>query len=103
MGVEVLLDTKVTDCDRMAVMLGTSASMRHHRLGRGRRGVAGGGMDRGRSMIVPGGSWSDRDLSHPVSPNIFVAGDLASVQDKNGKPVPGIAPAAKQMGRMSAS
>ena len=50
-------------------------------------------------MIAPGGSWSDADLSVPDQPNIFVIGDLASVKDKNGKPVPGIAPAAKQMGR----
>ena len=38
------------------------------------------------------------DLSVPGFPDIFVAGDLASVQ-QNGKPVPGVAPAAKQMGR----
>ena len=41
----------------------------------------------------------DRDLSIPARPNIFVAGDLASVQDAAGRPLPGIAPAAKQMGR----
>ncbi|MDR7099955.1 NADH dehydrogenase [Lysobacter niabensis] len=39
----------------------------------------------------------DADLSVPNHPGIFVAGDLASVQ-QDGKPVPGIAPAAKQMG-----
>ena len=38
------------------------------------------------------------DLSVPGFPDIFVAGDLASVQ-QDGKPVPGVAPAAKQMGR----
>ncbi len=38
-----------------------------------------------------------RDLSVPNHPEIFVAGDLASVQ-QDGKPVPGVAPAAKQMG-----
>jgi len=37
------------------------------------------------------------DLSVPGHPGIFVAGDLASVQ-QDGKPVPGVAPAAKQMG-----
>jgi NADH dehydrogenase len=37
------------------------------------------------------------DLSVPDHPNIFVAGDLASVQ-QDGRPVPGVAPAAKQMG-----
>lgn len=38
------------------------------------------------------------DLSVPSHPEIFVAGDLAAVEH-NGKPVPGVAPAAKQMGR----
>lgn len=37
------------------------------------------------------------DLSVAGHPEIFVAGDLASVQ-QDGKPVPGVAPAAKQMG-----
>lgn len=45
----------------------------------------------GRVIVQP-------DLSVPGYPAIFVAGDLASVQHQ-GKPVPGIAPAAKQMGR----
>ncbi len=39
----------------------------------------------------------DADLCVPNHPGIFVAGDLASVQ-QDGKPVPGVAPAAKQMG-----
>jgi NADH dehydrogenase len=39
----------------------------------------------------------DADLSVPGHPDIFVAGDLASVQ-QDGRPVPGVAPAAKQMG-----
>ncbi|KAF1720111.1 NAD(P)/FAD-dependent oxidoreductase [Pseudoxanthomonas wuyuanensis] len=38
------------------------------------------------------------DLSLAEHPDIFVAGDLASVQS-DGRPVPGVAPAAKQMGR----
>src|SRR5579862_4394855 len=38
------------------------------------------------------------DLSIPGHPEVFVAGDLASVAH-DGRPVPGIAPAAKQMGR----
>ncbi|HNB26913.1 MAG TPA: NAD(P)/FAD-dependent oxidoreductase, partial [Alphaproteobacteria bacterium] len=35
----------------------------------------------------------------PGHPDIFVIGDTAAVSDAKGKPVPGIAPAAKQMGR----
>jgi NADH:ubiquinone reductase (H+-translocating) len=38
------------------------------------------------------------DLALPEHPDVFVAGDLASVM-QDGVPVPGIAPAAKQMGR----
>jgi NADH:ubiquinone reductase (H+-translocating) len=45
----------------------------------------------GRVIVQP-------DLSVPGHPEIFVAGDLASLQ-YDGKPVPGVAPAAKQMGR----
>src|SRR5690606_38225709 len=39
------------------------------------------------------------DLSVPGHPAIFVAGDLAAVEREDGRPVPGVAPAAKQMGR----
>ena len=50
-------------------------------------------MDRaGRVEVEP-------DLSVPGHLEIFVIGDTASVKDQDGKPVPGIAPAAKQQGR----
>lgn len=39
------------------------------------------------------------DLSLPGLPNIFVAGDLVRMKDANDVPVPGLAPAASQMGR----
>ena len=45
----------------------------------------------GRVPVLP-------DLSVPGHPEIFVAGDLATIT-QDGKLVPGIAPAAKQMGR----
>ncbi|NZA27266.1 NAD(P)/FAD-dependent oxidoreductase [Luteimonas sp. SJ-92] len=38
------------------------------------------------------------DLQAPGQPEIFVAGDLAALE-QDGRPVPGVAPAAKQMGR----
>lgn len=38
------------------------------------------------------------DLSVPGLPDVFAVGDTAAVKDATGKPVPGIAPAAKQMG-----
>jgi len=39
------------------------------------------------------------DLTVPGHPEIFVIGDTAAAVDGEGKAVPGIAPAAKQMGR----
>lgn len=48
----------------------------------------------GRVRVLP-------DLSLAGHPEVFVAGDLASLSI-GGKPVPGVAPAAKQMGRHAA-
>jgi NADH dehydrogenase len=39
------------------------------------------------------------DLTIPGHPDVFVIGDLAGLKQVNGKPVPGVAPAAKQMGQ----
>ena len=55
----------------------------------------------GRRLNVPldraGRVKVEKNLSVPGHGNIFVAGDLASIE-VNGRPVPGVAPAAKQMG-----
>jgi len=42
------------------------------------------------------------DLSLPGHPEVFAIGDLALVIDPTGKPVPGVSPAAMQMGRHAA-
>jgi NADH dehydrogenase len=42
------------------------------------------------------------DLSIPGHPEVFVLGDLASVMQPNGHPIPGVAPAAIQMGEFAA-
>ena len=42
------------------------------------------------------------DLSIPGHPEVFVIGDLAALTGKDGKPVPGVAPAANQAGRRAA-
>jgi len=39
------------------------------------------------------------DLSIPNYPNVFVIGDLATLKDKHGNPLPGVAPVALQEGR----
>lgn len=54
--------------------------------------ILGAPLDRsGRVQVAP-------DLSVPGHPEVFVAGDLAAVQGCDGRPVPGVATAAKQMG-----
>ncbi len=45
----------------------------------------------GRVLVRP-------DLSIPEHPEIFVIGDLAALNDENGKPLPGLAPVAIQQG-----
>ncbi|HEV7551975.1 MAG TPA: NAD(P)/FAD-dependent oxidoreductase, partial [Candidatus Angelobacter sp.] len=49
----------------------------------------------GRVIVQP-------DLSAPGHPEVFVTGDLASAKRSNGQPVPGVAPAAIQMGKFAA-
>jgi NADH dehydrogenase len=47
----------------------------------------------------PGRVKVEPDLSAPGLPDVYVIGDTAAVSDVGGRPVPSIAPAAKQMGR----
>jgi NADH:ubiquinone reductase (H+-translocating) len=49
----------------------------------------------GRVVVMP-------DLSVPGHPEVFVAGDLAASKMKDGRMVPGLAPAAIQMGKFAA-
>jgi len=46
----------------------------------------------GRVLVHP-------DLSIPGHPEVFVIGDLASLKDEQGKPLPGVAPVAIQQGK----
>src|SRR5262249_40569224 len=62
-------------------------------------------------MASPAGQWlgaeTDRagrvkvgpDLALPGNPDIFVIGDVAHALGADGKPLPGVAPVAKQQGR----
>ena len=103
LGVEVRLGAAVTACDANGVAIG------HERIEAATviwaAGVAASPVGRwlelpadksGRISVGP-------DLSVPGRPNVFVIGDAARVEDARGKPVPGIAPAAKQQGRYVAS
>ncbi|RXR03549.1 NAD(P)/FAD-dependent oxidoreductase [Pseudoxanthomonas composti] len=98
LGVEVVTGTPVSDINAEGYRLGEhfiaaktvvwAAGVAASPLAR----ALGVPLDRaGRVLVQP-------DLSVPGHPEIFVGGDLASVQ-QDGKPVPGVAPAAKQMGK----
>lgn len=99
MGVEVKTNARVTACDERGVALGEAridASTIVWAAGVKASPAAlwiGAAPDR--AGRIPVGA----DLSVSGMPDVFVIGDLASASDKDGKPVPGIAPAAKQMGR----
>ena len=97
LGVTVRTNSPVTAIGATAVRIGEetlpartvvwAAGVAASALGR----ALGTAVDRAGRVIVAA------DLSVPGYPDIFVAGDLAAVSDPRG-PVPGIAPAAKQMG-----
>lgn len=98
MGVEVMTNTRVTHVDSKGVEL------EHGRLDAATVIWAAGviASDAGRWIGAEcdraGRVKVEKDLSVPGHPEIFVIGDTASVSREDGSPVPGIAPAAKQMG-----
>lgn len=98
LGVEVLTGTPVNDINAFGFQLGDvhvpartvvwAAGVAASPLAR----TLDVPLDRvGRVQVQP-------DLTVPGHPEIFVAGDLAALLQDNGRPVPGVAPAAKQMG-----
>lgn len=102
MGVELKLNARVTEVDANGLRVGEgeridtpnifwAAGVQASPLGKSLKGVD---LDRaGRVKVLP-------DLSVPGHPEVFVAGDLAAVEDVKTKAgVPGLAPAAMQMGK----
>lgn len=99
-GVEILTDVKVQELGSGVVKLTTGEEIRAANI-LWAAGVAmsqltkslGAELDRaGRVKVQP-------DLSIPGQPEVFVVGDAASVMQENGKPVPGVSPAAMQMAK----
>jgi NADH:ubiquinone reductase (H+-translocating) len=99
LGVEVRLNSAVTDVRPGEVFIGNdvvpaatvlwAAGVSASPLGR----ALGVPVDRaGRVLVEP-------DLSIPGHGEVFVIGDLASMKDAAGKPLPGVAPVAMQQGR----
>ena len=106
LGVDVHTDSPVTGIDAAGVALGgaSGGGRLEARTVLWAAGVAASPLGRqlgvttdraGRVPVAP-------DLSLPAHPEVFVLGDLAAVA-QDGKPVPGVAPAAKQMGAHAAA
>jgi NADH:ubiquinone reductase (H+-translocating) len=98
LGVEVQLGTPVTDCNSGGVRIGDQAVAADVILWAAgvRASPAAAWLDApsdsaGRVKVEP-------DLTVQGHPEIFVIGDTATINVWNGKPAPGIAPAAKQQG-----
>ncbi len=98
LGVEVRLGSPVTDCNASGVRIGekiVAADVVLWAAGvRASQAAAWLGVpadSAGRVKVEP-------DLTVPGHPEIFVIGDTATINVWNGKPAPGIAPAAKQQG-----
>jgi NADH dehydrogenase len=98
-GVEVVLGQAVTECSADGVVYGgQNLQARTLIWAAGVRASPaaewlGAPADRaGRLEVLP-------DLTVPGHPDIFAVGDTVVIADADGKPVPGIAPAAKQQGR----
>ena len=98
MGVEIMTATRVTGCDLRGV------DTDHGRVDASTTIWAAGVMASAASNWI--GAEHDRagrikvaaDLSVPGHAEIFAIGDTAAADGPDGRPVPGIAPAAKQMG-----
>jgi len=102
LGVEVRTRSMVTGVDAEGVGLG--AERLRARTVLWAAGVAASPL--GRSLGTPvdraGRVKVEPDLSVPGHPEVFVVGDLASFE-QDGRPVPGVAPAANQMGAHAAA
>lgn len=99
LGVEVLTGTPVSDINGDGFQLGNQFVPARTVVWAA--GVAASPL--ARTLEVPldraGRVPVQPDLTIEGHPEIFVAGDLAALSQADGRPVPGVAPAAKQMGK----
>ena len=102
LGVDVRLNALVTQIDERGVFVGDE------RIDAGTVlwGAGNAASPLARSLGVPldraGRVPVEPDLSVPGRPELFVVGDLAAYTRPDGDPVPGVAPAANQMGDRAA-
>ncbi|KFN44082.1 NAD(P)/FAD-dependent oxidoreductase [Arenimonas oryziterrae] len=98
LGVTVHVGQAVTGIDAAGIALGNARIASRTVLWAAGVAASPLGAQLGAELDRAGRVKVNPDLSVPGHPEIFVAGDLASLAQADGKPVPGVAPAAKQMG-----
>jgi NADH dehydrogenase len=101
LGVEVRTSALVTGVDEGGVWLGGERLAARTVLWAAGVAASPVGRSLGAAVDRAGRVKVERDLTLPGRPEVFVAGDLAAVE-QDGRPVPGVAPAAMQMGRHAA-
>jgi len=99
LGVEVRLSAPVTGIDSSGVEIGRARIEACTVIWAAGVAASPAGYWIGAKCDRVGRIEVDRDLSVPGHPEIFAVGDTALVLDSSGKPLPGIAPVAKQEGR----
>ena len=99
LGVEVRNGTRVTDVRKGELLFLDGSSLKAEAIVWA-AGIAANPLtkDLGVETDRAGRVTPNADLSIPSHPDIFVAGDLTNMKDREGKFVPGVAPAATQMG-----
>lgn len=105
LGVEVRTGSLVTELDARAVTLRSGERIETTTVfwAAGVRGAPLAGTIEGAERDQSGRLLVAPDLSLPAHPEIYAAGDLASLKNpRTGRAVPGVAPAAMQMGRHAA-
>jgi NADH dehydrogenase len=98
LGVEVRLGSAVTDCNSRGVRIGEQIVEADVVLWAAGVRASQAAAWLGAPADLAGRVKVEPDLTVPGHPEIFVIGDTATVNVWNGKPAPGIAPAAKQQG-----
>ncbi len=99
LGVEIRNQTRVTDVQKGKLLLQDGTFLEAEAIVWA-AGIAANPLtkDLGVEMDRGGRVTPNLDLSVPGHPDIFVAGDLTNMRDRDEKFVPGVAPAATQMG-----
>jgi len=99
MGVEVRLNSPVEDVGEGYVTIAGEKVLTPNVIWAAGVGAPALTRDLGVETDKGGRLMVEKDLSLPGHPNAFAIGDIAKLTDANGTQVPGVAPAAMQMGK----